>query len=112
MKKLLRNLIEEDIEKILDNNKIKKKNFFFLFLYYLLENPDRIDLAEIGKVADEFSDEYESFLKNFELELIESNGEIIDVLKSAIPKFNKKIAYVLDKIDKIKENANHTHNFN
>jgi len=111
VKKILRNLVEEDIEKILDNSEIKKKNFFFLFLYYLLEN-DRIDLAEIGKVADEFSNEYESFLKNFELELIESNGEIIDILKSALPKFNKRIAYILDKIEEIKKNANNTHNFN
>ena len=111
MKKILRNLIEEDIEKILDNNEISRKNFFFLFLHYLLEN-NRIDLVEIDKVADEFSDEYEAFLKDFESELIESNGEIIDVLKSALPKFNKRIACVLNKIEKIKKNANRTHKFN
>jgi len=111
VKKILRNLIEGDIEKILDNNEISKKNFFFLFLHYLLEN-DRIDLVEIDRVADEFSNEYESFLKNFELELIESNGEIINILKSALPKFNKRIACVLNKIEKIKKNANRTHNFN
>jgi len=111
VKKILRNLIEGDIEKILDNNEISKKNFFFLFLHYLLEN-DRIDLVEIDRVSDEFSNEYESFLKNFELELIESNGEIIDVLKSALPKFNKRIGCVLNKIEKMKKNANRTYNFN
>ena len=111
MKKILRNLVEGDIDKILDNNEISKKNFFFLFLHYLLEN-DRIDLVLVDKVADEFSNEYESFLKNFELELIESNGEIIDVLKSALPKFNKRIAYVLDKIEMIKKNGQSKHNFN
>ena len=111
MKKILRNLIENDIEKILDNNEISKKNFFFLFLHYLLEN-DRIDLVEIDRVADEFSNEYESFLKNFELELIESNGEIIDVLKSALPKFNERIAYILEKIEKLKENDHSKNYFN
>jgi len=105
MKTILRNLIEEDIDKVLDNDKVKEKNFFFLILHYLLEN-DRLDLIEIDKLGTELSDEYESFLKDFDLELVESNGEIIDVLKSALSKFNARIAPILGKIKKLKKNGN------
>ena len=106
MKTILRNLIEEDIDKVMDNEEIKKKNFFFLIIHYLLEN-DRLDLIEIGELGTELSDEYEGFLKDFDLELLESNGEIINVLKSALSKFNERIAPVLDKIRKLKKNGNY-----
>jgi len=102
MKKILRNLIEEDIDKVLDNNSIKKKNFLFLLIHYLLGN-DMLNLVEINGIATELNTEYEAFLKDFDLELIESNGEIIKVLKSALPKFNNRIAYILEKIEKIKQ---------
>lgn len=102
MKKILRNLIEEDIDKVLDNNSIKKKNFLFLLIHYLLGN-DMINLVEINGIAVELNEEYNSFLKDFDLELIESNGKIIKVLKSALPKFNKRIGYILEKIEKIKQ---------
>jgi len=105
MKTALRNLIEGDIDKVLDNEEIKKKNFFFLIVHYLLEN-DRLDLIEIDELGTELSEEYESFLKDFNLELVESNGEIINVLKSALSKFNARIAPVLDKIRKLKKNGN------
>lgn len=103
MKTTLRNLIEEDIDKVIDNEEIKKKNFFFLILHYLLEN-DRLNLVEIDELGIELSEEYESFLKDFDLELLESNGEIIHVLKSALSKFNARIAPILDKIKKLKKN--------
>jgi len=102
MKKILRNLIEEDIDKVLDNNSIKKKNFLYLLIHYLLGN-DMLNLVEINGIATELNTEYEAFLKDFDLELIESNGEIIKVLKSALPKFNNRIAYILEKIEKIKQ---------
>ena len=111
MKKILRNLIEEDIDKVLDNNEIKKKNFLFLLIHYLLNN-DKLNLVEINGIATELNEEYENFLKDFDIELIESNGEIIKVLKSALPNFNDRIAYILDKIEKIKKNAYSTYNFN
>jgi hypothetical protein len=105
MKKLLRNLIEEDIDKVIDNKKINNKNFFFLILHYLLDNK-KLDLVEINEMAFELCDEYNKFLNDFDLELMNSNGEIIKVLKSALPKFNKRIAHILSKIDEIKENGN------
>jgi hypothetical protein len=105
MKTILRNLIEDDIDKVLDNEEIKKKNFFFLIIHYLLEN-DRLDLIEIDELGTELSNEYESFLKDFDLELIESNGEIINVLKSALSKFNARISPILDKIKNLKKNGN------
>ena len=111
MKKILRNLIEEDIDKVLDNNEIKKKNFLFLLIHYLLGN-DRLNLVEINNIAIELNEEYQTFLKDFDVELIESNGEIINVLKSALPKFNKRIAHIIEKIEEIKKNGNSTHNFN
>jgi len=102
MKKILRNLIEEDIDKVLDNNSIKKKNFLFLLIHYLLGN-DILNLVEINGIAVELNEEYNSFLKDFDLELLEANGEIIKVLKTALPKFNKRIGHILEKIDKIKQ---------
>ncbi len=111
MKKILRNLIEEDIDKILDNNEIKKRNFLFLLIHYLLNN-ERLNLVEINDIAIELNEEYQAFLKDFDMELIESNGEIIKVLKSALPKFNKRIAHIIEKIEEIKKNGNCTHNFN
>ena len=111
MKKILRNLIENDIDKILDNEKIKPKNFFFLIVHYLLDN-NRVNLKEVHEVAIELSNKYEAFLRDFDLELLESNGEIIKVLKSAIPKFNKRMVDILEKIENIRKNDNGNHNFN
>ncbi len=111
MKKILRNLIEEDMDKVLDNSEIKKKNFLFLLIHYLLGN-DRLNLVEINDIAVELNEEYQTFLKDFDIELIESNGEIINVLKSALPNFNKRIAYIIEKIEQIKKNGNSTHKFN
>ena len=111
MKKILRNLIEDDIDRVLDNEGISKKNFFFLILHYLLDN-NRMDLIEINEISTELSVEYEAFFKDFDLELAESNGEIIKVLKSAIPKFNDRIAHILDKIRKLEQNGNSQNNFN
>jgi len=105
VKKILRNLIEDDIDRVLDNEEINEKNFFFLILHHLLDN-NRMDLIEINEIAAELSAEYEDFLKDFDLELAESNGEIIKVLKSAIPKFNNRIAHILDKIRKLEKNGN------
>ena len=105
MKKILRNLIEDDIDRVIDNEEINKKNFFFLILHHILDN-DRMDLIEINRIATELSTEYEDFLKDFDLELMNSNGEIIKVLKSAIPKFNDRIAHILDKIRKLEKNGN------
>ena len=111
MKKILRDLIEDDIDKVLDNNEIKKKNFLFLLIHYLLDN-DELNLVEINGIATELNEEYNSFLKDFDIRLIESNGEIINVLKSALPEFNNRIVHILDKIEKIKKNGNGKHNFN
>ena len=102
MKKILRDLIEEDIDKVLDNNEIKKKNFFFLLIHYLLGN-DVLNLREINKIATELNNEYEAFLKDFDIELTQSNGEIINVLKSALPNFNNRIRPILERIEKIKQ---------
>jgi len=103
VKKLLRNLIEEDIDKVLDSEIVKKKNFFFLLIHYLLGN-DVLNLVELSEIATELSNEYESFLNDFDIELTESNGEIINVLKSALPKFNQRIRPILERISKIKKN--------
>ena len=111
MKKILRDLIEEDIDKVLDNNDIKKKNFLFLLIHYLLGN-DKLNLVEINGIATELNEEYNDFLKDFDIRLIESNGEIINVLKSALPDFNHRIVHILEKIEKIKKNGNGKHNFN
>ncbi len=97
--------MERDIDKVLDSETIKKKNFFFLLIHYLLGN-DRLNLNEINEVATELNDEYEAFLKDFDVELTESNGEIINVLKSALPNFNKRIRPILDKLEKIKQYDN------
>ena len=105
MKKILRNLIEEDIDKVLDSETIKKKNFFFLLIHYLLGN-DVLNLTELSEIATELNNEYESFLTDFDIELTESNGEIINVLKSALPNFNQRIRPILERITKMKKNDN------
>ncbi len=111
MKKVLRNLIEEDIEKILDNKEISEKNFFVLILHFLLEN-NSINLIEVNDLSEELKKHYKEFLNHFEEELIESNGEIISVLQKALGKFGERMCPILEKIDKIKQNDNSTHNFN
>jgi len=105
VKKILRNLIEEDIDKVLDSETIKKKNFFFLLIHYLLGN-DVLNLTELSEIATELNNEYESFLTDFDIELTESNGEIINVLKSALPNFNQRIRPILERITKMKKNDN------
>ncbi len=109
MKKILRNLIEEDIDKILFDKEIKKKNFFFLIVHYLLECKS-VNLKEVNDLSNELRNQYEGFLKDFDLELLQSNGEIIKVLKSALPKFNFRIADILEKIEKVKQN-DHSKNY-
>lgn len=109
MKKILRDLIEEDIDKILFDKEINKKSFFFLIIHYLLECKS-INLNEVNNLSIELTEKYEGFLKDFDLELLKSNGEIIKVLKSALPKFNYKMADILEKIEKIKKN-DHSKNY-
>ena len=104
MEKVLRDLIENDIEKILDNKEILDKNFFFLILHFLLEN-ERINLIEVGSLSEELTKHYKEFLNYFEIELVESNGEIITVLQKAVRKFQARISPVMGKIKKLKENG-------
>ena len=103
MEKVLRDLIENDIEKILDNKEILDKNFFFLILHFLLEN-ERINLIEVGSLSEELTKHYKEFLNYFEIELVESNGEIINVLQNALNKFRIRISSILDKIKQLKKN--------
>lgn len=104
MEQLLRNLAEKDIEKILDREKILDKNFFMLILHFLLENSS-IDLMMVDDLSKELEKDYKEFLDVFELELFESNGEIINVLQHAIRKFKKRMSPILEKVNKIKQNA-------
>jgi len=101
VKKTLRNLIEEDIDKVMNNEKINDKNFFFLILHYLLEH-EHINLMEVKDLSIELNDEYEQFLKEFDEELISSNGEIIDVLRNGVGKFWKRVQPILNKINELK----------
>lgn len=102
MEQLLRDLAEKDIEKILENKKINDKNFFILILHFLLEN-DNIDLLKVDELSKELEKHYKEFLETFELELVESNGEIISVLRTAIRKFKDRISPILEKIKKLKD---------
>ena len=103
MEQLLRDLAEKDIENILDNKEILDKNFFMLILHFLLEN-ESIDILKVDKLSEELRKHYKEFLDSFELELVESNGEIINVLRDAIRKFSKRISPILDKIRDLKQN--------
>ena len=103
MEQLLRDLAERDIENILDNKEILDKNFFMLILHFLLEN-ESIDILKVDKLSEELRKHYKEFLDSFELELVESNGEIINVLRDAIRKFSKRISPILDKIRDLKQN--------
>lgn len=101
MKKTLRNLIEDDMDKVLDNEEIKKKNFFFLLVHYLLECKS-VNLKEVHDLSIELKNEYEEFLEEFDEELVSSNGEIIDVLKNGIGKFWERIQPILNKVNELK----------
>ena len=103
MEQILRDLAERDIENILDNKEILDKNFFMLILHFLLEN-ESIDILKVDKLSEELRKHYKEFLDSFELELVESNGEIINVLRDAIRKFSKRISPILDKIRDLKQN--------
>jgi len=101
MKKILRNLIEDDMDKVLNNEEIKKKNFFFLLVHYLLECKS-INLKEVQDLSIELKNEYEEFLEEFDEELVSSNGEIINVLRNGIGKFWKRVQPILNKVDELK----------
>ena len=102
MEQILRDLAEKDIEKILDNKKITDKNFFILVLHFLLEN-ENIDLSKVDELSNELDKQYKEFLDSFELELMESNGEIINVLRDAIRKFSERISPIIDKVKQLKK---------
>lgn len=110
MDKILRDLVEKDIEKILNNKKVINKNFFVLILHFLLEN-DTINLEEVNELSEELEKDYKDFLNAFEIELVEANGEIIDILKTGIRKFGDRISPILDKIKGLKKNASCKHDF-
>ncbi|MCK5410190.1 MAG: hypothetical protein KAJ30_07985 [Candidatus Heimdallarchaeota archaeon] len=95
-------MVEKDIEKILENKKISDKNFFILILHFLLEN-ESIDLTKVEELSNELENHYKEFLNSFEMELVESNGEIINVLREAIRKFSKRIRPILDKVKQLKK---------
>jgi len=103
MEQILRDLAEKDIENILKNRKILDKNFFMLILHFLLEN-DSIDLSKVDELSIELNKHYKEFLNSFELELVESNGEIINVLRDGIRKFSKRIRPIIDKVKNLKKN--------
>ena len=105
MEQILRDLAEKDIDKILQNKKISDKNFFILILHFLLEN-ESIDLGKVDKLSEELKNQYKDFLDSFEMELVESNGEIINVLRDAIRKFSKRISPIIDKVKQLKQNDN------
>ena len=102
MEQILRDLAEKDIEKILDNKEITDKNFFILVLHFLLEN-DNIDLSKVDELSNELHKHYKEFLNSFEMELVESNGEIINVLRDAIRKFSERISPIIDKVKQLKK---------
>ena len=102
MEKILRDLAEKDIEKILDREDISDKNFFILILHFLLENKS-IDLSKVGELSKQLEKQYKEFLDSFELELVESNGEIINVLRDAIRKFTKRVSPIIEKVKELKE---------
>ena len=105
MEQILRDLAEKDIDKILQNKKISDKNFFLLILHFLLEN-ETIDLEKVDKLSEELKKHYKDFLDSFEMELVESNGDIIRVLRSAIRKFKERISPIIEKVKQLKQNDN------
>jgi len=102
MEEILRNLAEKDIENILDNKEVLDKNFFILILHFLLEN-ESIDLSKVGELSKELEKQYKEFLDSFEMELLESNGEIINVLRDAVRKFRKRVSPIIDSIKELRE---------
>jgi len=109
--KVLRNLVEEDIIKVLNNEKVNDKNFFWIIIHYLLDN-DKINLEEIDDISKQLSMEYKQFLDAFDQELVDANGEIISVLKNGVRKFFYRMKPILDKLDKMKKNDNDKYQFN
>ena len=103
MEQLLRDLAEKDIDKILQNKEILDKNFFMLILHFLLENQS-IDIMKVNDLSNELDKHYKDFLTAFEIELVESNGEIINVLRDAIRKFTNRISPIIDKVKQLKKN--------
>ena len=105
MEQLLRDLAEKDIDKILQNKEILDKNFFMLILHFLLENQS-IDIMKVNELSNELDKHYKDFLTAFEIELVESNGEIINVLRDAIRKFTDRISPIIDKVKQLSKNDN------
>ena len=103
MEQLLRDLAEKDIDKILQNKEILDKNFFMLILHFLLENQS-IDIMKVNELSNELDKHYKDFLTAFEIELVESNGEIINVLRDAIRKFTDRISPIIDKVKQLGKN--------
>jgi hypothetical protein len=105
MEKILKNLIEDDIENVLDSNKIEEKDFFFSIIHYLLENVS-INLIDVQNINEELKTTYNHFLDDLEIELAEANGQIINVLREAPHKFKQRIAPLLKKIEDMKNGYN------
>ena len=101
----LRKELKQDIWKIIDGDEIpaKRKNKFrFLVLQLLLESQG-FNLGEAYQMADELETRYNKIVDDFDNYLLDSNGDLLDILKNVDKDYDDKIKPLLKKLTQYRE---------
>ena len=100
----LRKELKNDIWKVIDGEKVpkEKKNKFRLLVLQLLLESKGFNLGNAFQIADELEKEYNKIVDDFDNCLMDSNGDLINVLKNINDKYDNKIKSLLHKVEKLK----------
>jgi len=104
----LRRELKNDIWKVIDGEKIPevKINKFRLLVLQLLLESKGFNLGNAFQIADDLEKEYNKIVDDFDKSLVDSNGDLINVLKNINDKYDNKIKSLLDKVEKLKNGEN------
>lgn len=96
----LRKELKEDVWKIIDGEIVPKEreNKFKLLVLQLLLQSQGFNLGEAFHIADELEYKYNEIIDNFNDYLIDSNGDLLEVLKQINKDFDDKLKPLLQKI--------------
>jgi len=99
----LRRELKNDVWKLIDGEKIPKEreNKFRLLVLQLLLQSQGFNLGEAFNIADDLEERYNKIVDNFDEYLNNSNGDLLDVLKSINKDYDNKIEPLLEKIKTI-----------
>lgn len=97
----LKDLLKEDIWKIINVEDIPKRNFFDYVLHMLLGS-EKILLKDVVYLSKELDNRYNQILGEVNKYILEGNGEVLPTLKRLEKDYKDKIQPILNEIERYK----------